>query len=96
MQQWNGTRVTPSVEMDDSIWLRVACGRELINTGPLFPVEMFRALPLIDFPRIYRLCVCAGERKRIWEFIGQETRADCWAMRYPKLFKRAATAPTGN
>lgn len=64
-------------EMDDSrrVWPR------LINTGPLFPVEMFRALPLIDFPRICRLCVApAGERKPIWGFIGRRRRLLSYAV----------------
>lgn len=81
---------------------RLACEPRLINTGPLFPVEMFRALPLIDFPRI---CRCAAAPAVVNQYMGiyrRETRElpSCDAH-CPKLFKHVADnwglgAPGGN
>lgn len=47
----------------------------LINTGPLFPVEMFRALPLIDFPRNCRLCVAPANVNQYGDLLAGD--ADC-------------------
>lgn len=58
----------------------------LINTGPLFLVEMFRALPLIDFPRICRRVASLNVNQ--YGDLSAETPI---AESCPKLFKRADT-----